>query len=342
MSTIAPRRASLVRGISVAILAAALTACGAPAQQAAPESPVPAVSSSAAATQVTYPSFTLTTDNEATVTFDRVPQRVIAANPNAGEQLMALGLGDTIIATSYNNAAVAEQFRAEYESKQSLTTTDQPSLEVVLALEPDFVYGRSSAFGENGIADHDTLTQHGIMSLSSIEGWKLGADVDDVYQDYRNLGRIFQVDDRAEQVISTMQERIAAVEEALAGAEPVKVFNFDAEMEGGAYTPGNNFTSKLIRRAGGINVFEGLEKTWNVVSWEKVVEADPDVIVINDYNETPLEEKIDQLRSNPALAHLTAIQEERFVVVTLPEVFAGARVADTVEKFAKGFHPDRF
>ena len=51
---------------------------------------------------------------------------------------------------------------------------------------------------------------------------------------------------------------------------------------------------------------------------------------------------IDQLKSNPALAHLKAVQNERFVVVTLPEVFAGARVADTVEKFAKGFHPDRF
>ncbi|MGC4154795.1 MAG: ABC transporter substrate-binding protein [Propionicimonas sp.] len=340
MSTTTPWRAVLVRGIPVAVLAAALTACGTPAQ------PAPEVSSAAttpsAAAQATYPPFTLTTDNDATVSFDRVPQRVVAANPNAGEQLMALDLGDTIIATSYNNAAVAEQFRAEYESKPSLTTTDQPSLEVVLALEPDFIYGRSSAFGEKGIADHDTLTKHGIMSLSSIEGWKLGADVDDVYQDYRNLGRIFQVEDRAEKVISAMEERIAAVGEAVAGTDPVKVFNFDAEMEGGAYTPGNNFTSKLIRHAGGINVFEGLEKTWNVVSWEKVVEADPDVIVINDYDGTPLEEKIDQLKSNPALAHLKAIQEERFVVVTLPEVFAGARVADTVEKFAKGFHPDRF
>jgi len=342
MSTATPWRARLARGIPVAVLAAALTACGAPVQSPPPETTTSAATTQSAATQVTYPAFTITTDNEATVSFDRVPQRVIAANPNAGEQLMALDLGDTIIATSYNNAAVAEQFRAEYESKPSLTTSDQPSLEVVLALEPDFIYGRSSAFGEKGIADHDTLTRNGIMSLSSIEGWKLGADVTDVYQDYRNLGRIFQVEDRAEQVIATMEGRIAAVGEALDGAEPVKVFNFDMEMDGGAYTPGNNITSKLIRHAGGVNVFEGLEKTWNVVSWEKVVEADPDVIVINDYDGTPLEEKIDQLKSNPALAHLKAVQNERFVVVTLPEVFAGARVADTVEKFAKGFHPDRF
>ena len=44
------------------------------------------------------------------------------------------------------------------------------------------------------------------MSLSSIEGYKLGADLDDVYQDFYNLGRIFQVEDRAEEVVNGMKE----------------------------------------------------------------------------------------------------------------------------------------
>ena len=33
-----------------------------------------------------------------------------------------------------------------------------------------------------------------------------------------------------------MKSRIAAVEEKVADAQPVKVFNFDSEEEGGAYT----------------------------------------------------------------------------------------------------------
>lgn len=286
--------------------------------------------------------FELVTDNDATVTFTHVPERVLAANPNAGEQLMALGLGDTIIATSYNNAQVADEFRREYESKPSLTESNQPSLEVVLELNPDFIYGRSSAFGEKGIADHPTLEKYGIMSLASIEGYKLGADVEDVYQDFFNLGRIFQVEDKALEVVNDMKAKITLVEEKVKDAEPVKVFNFDMETENGPYTPGNNFTSKLIRRAGGVNIFEHLEKNWNTVSWEAVVEADPDVIIINDYDGTPLEEKIQQLKTNPALSGLKAIREERFVVITLPEVFASARVADTIEKFAITFHPELF
>ena len=286
--------------------------------------------------------FELVTDNDAVVTFTKVPEKVIAANPNAGEQLMALGLGDTIIATCYNNAQVAEEYREEYEAKPSLTSNDQPSLEVVMDLSPDFIYGRSSAFGEKGIADHDTLTSHGIMSLSSIEGYKKGADVEDVYQDFYNLGRIFQVEDRADEVVEEMKTRIGKVEEIVKDAPPVKVFNFDMQQEDGAYTPGNNFTSKLIRRAGGVNVFEDLENTWNTVSWEAVLEADPDIIIINDYGTTTVEEKIQQLKTNPALSGLKAVQEENFIVVTLPEVFASARIADTVEKFAEGFHPELF
>lgn len=329
---------------STAGASASLSETAAPSEQTSASAATSAQSSDTAgstANAAAFP-FELVTDNDATVTFTHVPERVLAANPNAGEQLMALGLGDKIIATSYNNAAVAEAFRAEYESKPSLTTSEQPSLEVVLALNPDFIYGRSSAFGKKGIADHDTLTEHGIMSLASIEGYKLGADVDDVYQDFYNLGRIFQVEDRAEAVVNEMKSRISAVETVVKDAEPVKVFNFDMQQENGAYTPGNNFTSKLIRRAGGVNVFEHLEKTWNTVSWEAVLEANPDVIVINDYGSTPLEEKIEQLKTNPALSGLKAVQDENFIVVTLPEVFASSRIADTIEKFAKGFHPERF
>ena len=43
--------------------------------------------------------FTLVTKDDQEVTFTHVPERVISTNPNAGEELMALGLGDKIIGT---------------------------------------------------------------------------------------------------------------------------------------------------------------------------------------------------------------------------------------------------
>jgi len=58
--------------------------------------------------------FTLTSYLDMEVTFDRVPEKVIAANANAGDQLMAMGLGDKIIATAYNNSLINPLYQEEY------------------------------------------------------------------------------------------------------------------------------------------------------------------------------------------------------------------------------------
>lgn len=299
----------------------------------------PTVTDDGIETESGFP-FTLTTKDGAEVTFTHVPETILCTNVNTGDQLMALGLGDKIIATANNNTQVAPEFREEYEAIPQMD--DKPSLETILDMEPDFVYGRSSAFSEKYNTEHDTLSQYGIMSLSSIEGYTVGADVDVVYEDFYNLGRIFQEEDKAEEIVSAMKAQIAAVEEAVAGQEATKVFVFDMAQEEGAYTCGNNFTSKLIEHAGGTNIFNDLDTTWATVSWEEVVERAPEVIIINDYAGDTLDEKIAQLKENPALATVPAIQNDRIISVQLCEVFASSMTGDTVEKFAQAFHPDCF
>ena len=68
----------------------------------------------------------------------------------------------------------------------------------------------------------------------------------------------------------------------------------------------------------------------------------PEVIVINDYGSTSLEEKIEELKENPALADVPAIRDGRITSVTLCESFASSMTGDTIEKFARSFHPDCF
>ncbi len=295
---------------------------------------------SALAETAQYP-FTLTTYMDMEVTFDHTPQRVIAANACAGDELMALGLGDLIIATAYNNSPINPLYQAEYDQIPVAAET-YLELETILALEPDFVYGRSSSFSEKRGTTHDALTGYGIMSLSSLESYTLGADLDVVYQDFYNLGRIFQVEDRAEEIISAMKAQVAAAEKAVKDQEAVRVFVYDMAQEGGAYTCGNNFTATLIRHAGGENIFSDLDATWATVSWEEVVERDPQVIVINDYGSTSLEQKISELKDNPALSTVSAIANDRIISVTLSEVFACSMTGNTVEKLARAFHPDCF
>lgn len=285
--------------------------------------------------------FTLTTYQDMEVTFDHVPGTVIAANSNTADQILAMGLGDRIIYVCYKNSEINPEFQEEYDAKEILNE-QAATLEQLLEVSPDFVYGRSSAFSEKNGTTHDILTSYGITSLSSIEGYKLGADVEDVYQDFYHLGRIFQIEDKAEEIVGEMKAKIADVEEKTKDTEPVRVFVFDALMEDGPYTCGNNFTAQLIRHGGGENIFKDLDTTWATVSWETVVERDPEVIVINDYGSTSLEEKIAQLKENPVLADVSAIKNDRIISVHLCEVFASSMTADTIVKFAQAFHPECF
>lgn len=305
-----------------------------------PRAAATAASEAAAAAESAFP-FELETYEGKKVTFTKVPETVIAANANAGDELMAMGLGDKIVYTCYNNSKINPLYRDAYEAIPVLAEK-AATLEQLLDVSPDFVYGRSSAFSEKNGTQHDTLQGYGIASLSSIEGYKLGADVEDVYQDFYNLGRIFQIEDKAEEVVSGIKAKVTEAQSKVEGTESVRVFVFDVLMEDGPYTCGNNFTAKLIRHAGGENIFEDMEKTWAVVSWEKVIELDPEVIVINNYGSVPLEEKIAQLKNDPTLADISAIKNDRIISVGLCEVFASSMLGDTIYKFAEAFHPECF
>ena len=52
--------------------------------------------------------------------------------------------------------------------------------------------------------------------------------------------------------------------------------------------------------------------------------------------------RIEELKENPALADVPAIRDGRITSVTLCESFASSMTGDTIEKFARSFHPDCF
>ena len=143
------------------------------------------------------------------------------------------------------------------------------------------------------------------MSLSSIEGYTVGADVDVVYQDFYDLGRIFQVEDRAEEIVSAMkeQDRRRRRRRSPGPGGRRRSSSTTWPRRRGAYTCGDNFTAKLIAHAGRR---QHLRRSWTPPgppsAGKTVVERAPEVIVINDYGSTSLEEKIEELKENPALA----------------------------------------
>jgi iron complex transport system substrate-binding protein len=286
-----------------------------------------------------YEPFTITTF-EHEVTYSQVPQRIVSLNAHTSEILLALGVGDRIVGTAYNNAEVLPQYKEAMDAIPKLAEK-YPSLEVLLDAEPDFVYGRSSAFKEKAVGTVQTLLDNELMVYVCKGSYTAGSTIDDTYEDFDILGKILKIEEAARAVIAEMKAKIAAIQEKVSNQTPVRVFVFDFGGDS-AFTACQSLQTNLIELAGGKNVFDDIPKTWAKVSWEEVVERDPEVIVINEYGETPTEEKLQELKTHPALSDVSAIKNNRFCVIKLPAVFPSIRNADTVETFAQSFHPEQF
>ncbi|GHA18825.1 lipoprotein [Devosia pacifica] len=294
------------------------------------------------AQQTAYP---LTIENGGnTLVFEAAPERAVSLNGHTTEVMLSLGLADHMVGTSYMNHPVIEPLAADYDTIPQLADgTSYPSLEVLLGADPDFTYGRLSAYRDTSVAPIETLAGFGINAYA-VKGTLIdGATIEDVYEDIDNLGQIFDIQDRANALIAEMQADIEAVSSTIdnAAVEPVSVLVYDSGTDG-IYTAGTALQTNLIELAGGRNVFDDLDSTWETVSWEEAVAREPEVIVINDYGQTSADEKIALLTENPALSSVPAIQNKRFVVLPLPSMFEGVRIPDGVKTLAQGFHPELF
>ena len=282
--------------------------------------------------------FPMTFDNYGhELTLEQMPEKVITAGPNCTELFIALGLEDKIIGNSCDNHAQAplDEYKEAYDKIPELTF-GYPTLEAVVSSGADFLYAIDWVF--EGDFTIEALEENGVKVYSNS-----ASTVEQVYQEIRDLGQIFGVQENAEAFIADQQARIDAATAAIEGQKPVKVFCYDCDTGSGVYTAGGpNIETELIALAGGENVMKDLDKAWTGVSLEEILEAEPDVIVIHDYDTPKADEKIAAIKSDPILSQLECVKEERFVVLPLEDAFPGSRTADAVETLAEGFFPDCF
>ena len=281
----------------------------------------------------------VTTDNYGrSVTVTAMPQRALTLGPNCTELFIALGLGDKIAGNTLDNHSRGPlpEYAAEYAKVPELNY-GSATREAVLTSGADFVYGIDWEFGGGGL-DIAELEANGMNVLV-----ERASSFDEAYDEIRALGKIFKIEARAEEFIKEQERRMKAVADKIKGRGPLRVLVYDSGSSGVFTCSGENFESLLIERAGGENVFGGLTgKQWVTVSYEEVLERDPQVIVIHDYDSPSVEAKIAEIKANSALSQLDCVKNERFVTIALESVLPGSRMAYAVERFAAGFYPEIF
>lgn len=221
-----------------------------------------------------------------------------------------------------------------------------PTAETLLDVDADFFFaGWGYGMRVGGDLTPASLEPLGVKVYELSEscaqiGEPRRASLDELYRDLRNLGRIFDVEPRAERLVASLQARIQRARAGIpANAEAPRVFLYDSG-EDRPFTSGRlGMPQALIEAAGGRSVTDDVAASWTQVNWESVVARDPQVIVIVDYGETSAAQKQRFLEENPALRSLTAIRERRFIVLPYNQATPGIGNAAAIETLVAGLHP---
>ncbi|SDC41075.1 ABC transporter substrate-binding protein [Actinokineospora iranica] len=320
------------RAALLASTALLLAACGAQVQpSAAPGASTPAEATvTNCGAQVTYP----------------VPQRPVAYDVSGVEKMFSLGLADRMrgyVMNSLGDPSIAGSPWKDDYAKVERLGTKRVTREILVDAKADWVIaGWNSGFSEERGITPTLLEQVGIRSYLHTETcWdypKSQADVtpmEALYTDLTNLGQIFGVQKRAEELVAELRGRMDTVR---AGAPkdkpPVRVFVYDSGTDQ-AFTAGRHAApNDVIAAAGGANVFATLEDGWGAVGWEAVVKTEPEVIIVVDYADQPAADKIAFLKAHPALASSPAVRDNRFHVISYGDMVSGPRNVQGAESLA--------
>lgn len=327
MRTHATRPLLAVAALGATAAVALLAGCAGPAGADPAASPSNGTGAAASA----YP---LTIDNCGTeVTFDAAPERVVTVKSSTLELMLALGLADKVVGTAFSDGPVPASY-ADAADGLEVLSDKVPSQEATLAVEPDLIYaGWESNLSAEGAGERDALAALGVASYVAPAACKGEGYMPDpltfelVFDDFEQLGAIFDVPDAAAELVATQRAALDAITPSEAGFTALWYSSGDDQPFVGA---GIGAPQMIMDAAGLDNVAADVHDTWTAMSWEAVVEADPDVIVLVDAPWNTADAKIAALSSNPATAALPAVQGERYVIVDFPATEAGVRNVDAV------------
>ena len=271
------------------------------------------------------------------VTFPDAPERVVTIKSTATELLLALGLGDRIVGVGFQDGPVPEPWAAAGASLPVLAEK-LPSQEVVLEVEPDLVYGGwESNFAADGVGERASLAGLGVASYVSPAACRsvkpARLSFDGLFADIAEMGTIFDVSPAADALIAEQKAELAAIVPDTRRLTAVWSSSGTKAPYVGA---GSNAPAMMMDALGLDNIMGDVDDGWISASWEAIVDANPDVIVLVDATWNSAAQKKQLLSENPITSQLDAVVHQRYLVVPFPASEAGVRnVGATAEMAAQ-------
>ncbi|MBI5699686.1 cobalamin-binding protein [Candidatus Saganbacteria bacterium] len=245
------------------------------------------------------------------------PQRIISTIPCITETLFALGLEDKIVGVTENCNYPAGAKQKEKVGREIVNT------EKVIALKPDLVLMLEDAQRPD---------------IEKLKKFKLPVvtvnphNVDEVLDTIKRIGEITGTKERAEEIVFDIQARLNEVKRKASGHSRPKVFLVVGYRPLITTGPGT-FVGNILKLSGGDNIVLNSRSPYPEWSFETLIEADPEVIVIMD---GVVEQR--EVLSDKRWAGLSAVRNNRIVFID-PDIISrpGPRVIKAIELLAELF-----
>ena len=283
-------------------------------------------------------SYTVTDDTGLTLQFSEKPKRIVSYSISTDEILLALVEPQRIIALSrlVDDPGVSSVVK---EAKQVPNRVKGNSMEGVLAFKPDLVI----------IPDfHPPEMLQSARELGlKVYIYKTPSDIKGVKRSIRQIAALTGEKDKGEALVTKMEERIRQVQQRLAGI-PVSRRKrvIQLRSEGAFYAPDNSF-GDVCRHAGVSDATLELKYPSAMeITQEKVVELNPDIIFVPDWDydgkHNPDGEKR-KILNNPSYRGLKAVQQGKVYTISGALVLTVSQyIADAVEEVARISYPEVF
>ena len=262
------------------------------------------------------------------VSVDRMPQRIVSTVPSNTEILYDLGLKDRVIAVTSHCGKTCDIAGKTVIGGWS----DKAIVDKIIKLKPDLVL----AFG-------------GLQSPLAVEMEKRNITtfvffpetVEQTLEQILSVGKLTGTTEKAYDIVNRCRDNLKRIEEKFQDIPMEKRLKALRLMSTGAMViGGKSFQSDILRRAGGINIFEDIEEAYPIVSLEDVKAKDPDIIIFNQDSE---QEAIKWFLEQPGWNELRAAKEKRLMTISCDYIcHPNTRIDETVKILATRFYPERF
>lgn len=303
----------IAMGLSIAMIGGVFTGCSSNEKKESNEKP--AIEQKEGEESKAFEEVQYVYDNgkeKVDVKIEKAPQKAVTLSQFMTEMLLALDLGDRMVGTALLDNEILPEFKEAYDKIPVLEVGEGHSIskEAFVATGADFVSGWDSSISDETTGSAKELVERGVAPYLA-KSYTGDSTIEDVYEDFLMLGKIFGVQEKAKEVVEAMKKDISDVQASIGDKkdeEKVKVMVYDS----GEYEN---------------------------VSFESIVKANPDVILITDFLAgQPAQEKIDFLKNHPALKEVNAVKNNNFHVIGLADLSPGVRNTKLIKKMNEIFY----